>query len=156
LEDSLLDPSWYNNINAFSYGELKYMYCPKCGQQNPEGSKYCRNCGTLLADAVEATGTTEQSSPTSSSQPQPVLQAGRNSGMAVAALVLGIIGLFFNILGVLAIIFGAIAISQINREPGLQGKGMAVAGLVLGIVSIAVWILIIVFVSSAFWMFSAF
>ncbi|KXK02167.1 MAG: hypothetical protein UZ17_ACD001001537 [Acidobacteria bacterium OLB17] len=26
------------------------MFCPKCGQTNPEGSRFCRGCGTEIAD----------------------------------------------------------------------------------------------------------
>jgi hypothetical protein len=76
--------------------------------------------------------------------------------LAVAALVLGIAGLIFNFLGILAIIFGAIANGQINRDPELGGKGMAIAGLVLGIVTIVLWILVLVFASSMFWVFGEF
>jgi hypothetical protein len=78
------------------------------------------------------------------------LETARNSGLAVASLVLGIVGVFINPLSILAIIFGAIAMSQTGRNPNLKGRGMAVAGLVLGIVVAAFWI-IIVFVGSAFW-----
>lgn len=58
----------------------------------------------------------------------------RTNGFAVAALVFGI--LWMGGLGsLLAVIFGAVAISQINQSNGGQGgKGMAVAGFVLGIV----------------------
>jgi hypothetical protein len=51
--------------------------------------------------------------------------------MAIASLVLGIVGMFLPILGILALIFGGIGISKANQ--GASGKGMAVAGLVLGI-----------------------
>jgi hypothetical protein len=52
--------------------------------------------------------------------------------MATASLVLGILGLFLPILGVLALIFGGIGISKANQ--GATGKGLAIAGLVLGII----------------------
>jgi hypothetical protein len=80
-------------------------------------------------------------------RPREVVVA-RNSGMAVASLVLGIIaavGLVITwvpVLGwlsfapaVLAVIFGGIALAQINRDPAVKGTGMAVAGLALGIVA---------------------
>ena len=55
---------------------------------------------------------------------------GGGKGMSVAALVCGIVGLFFGglILGPLAIIFGAIGMKR-------DGRGMAIAGLVCGIVA---------------------
>jgi hypothetical protein len=79
------------------------------------------------------------------------LETARNSGLAVASLVLGIVGVFINPLSILAIIFGAIAMSQTGRNPNLKGRGMAVAGLVLGIVVAAFWIIIIIIAGSAFW-----
>jgi hypothetical protein len=49
-------------------------------------------------------------------------------------MVLGIVW-FYWITSILAVVFGHIAISQINRSGGMvTGKGMAIAGLVLGYV----------------------
>ena len=64
------------------------------------------------------------------------------NGLAVASLVLGILGLVtcwftFFIAPVLATIFGAVARRQI-RERGQSGNGMAVAGLVMGIIGIVI------------------
>jgi hypothetical protein len=50
--------------------------------------------------------------------------------LAVAALVLGILGVFVPLLGVLALCFGGVALSKANQ--GAPGKDMAIAGLVLG------------------------
>ena len=30
------------------------MFCPKCGQQNPETGKFCRSCGTDLGNVSQA------------------------------------------------------------------------------------------------------
>lgn len=70
------------------------------------------------------------------------------SGLAVTALVLGIIGipfvwLPFNILGILAVIFGGAAFPAINRGHR-GGKGMAITGLVLGLVECAIWVLLLI------------
>ncbi len=32
------------------------MFCPKCGQQNPETGKFCRSCGTDLSNVTDALG----------------------------------------------------------------------------------------------------
>jgi hypothetical protein len=88
-------------------------------------------------------------------QPQVVYQVAQPSnGMAVAALVVGIIGLvlFWTvwggvILGILGVIFGAVGISKANR--GAPNKGMAVAGLVLGALALVGSILFLVAVVSA-------
>lgn len=61
-----------------------------------------------------------------------VIQPQQTNGMAVAGLVLGILGILIPFLGILGLIFGAIGLSKANRGAG--GKGMAIAGVVLGIV----------------------
>jgi hypothetical protein len=74
----------------------------------------------------------------------PVLppQPQATNGLAVAALVLGILWLFW--LGsTLAILFGHIALDQIKHN-NQSGKGMAVAGLVLGYVGAGTFALFVV------------
>jgi len=73
----------------------------------------------------------------------------RTSGLAVASLVLGILGVLFGwlcfglVFSILAIVFGHVACSQVNRQPaGLTGKGMAITGFILGYVSIVTSIII--------------
>jgi hypothetical protein len=78
----------------------------------------------------------------------------QTSGFAVASLVLGIIGFFLNPLSILAVIFGAIALSQSGKNPAFRGKGMAVAGLVMGIIVIILWVVIIFLLGSLFWWYS--
>jgi hypothetical protein len=71
----------------------------------------------------------------------PVQQ--KNNGMAIAALVCGLVGLlFFNvILGPLALIFGLVGLNQINKAGGrLKGRGMAIAGIILAPFDIAIGI----------------
>lgn len=60
------------------------------------------------------------------------------SGMSIASLVLGILGLFILgwLFGTLAIIFGAIGM-------GRDGKGMAIAGLILGIIDLLISVIFI-------------
>lgn len=74
----------------------------------------------------------------------------------MASLVLGIAGFFINFLSILAIIFGAVAMGQTAKNPELKGRGMAITGLVLGIIVVAGWILMILFLGSAFWWASSF
>jgi uncharacterized protein DUF4190 len=63
------------------------------------------------------------------------------NGMAIASLVLGIIGVLIPFLGVLALIFGGVGMSKANQ--GASGKGMAIAGLVLGIIGTLITIYLI-------------
>jgi len=60
----------------------------------------------------------------------------RTNGLAIASLVLGVVGVIIPA-AILAVIFGPIARRQI-RERGEAGDGMAVAGLVLGIVWLSI------------------
>jgi len=69
----------------------------------------------------------------------PVVVSTTN-GFAVASMVLGIVWLFW--LGsLLAVVFGHIARSQIERSGVSAGNGMALAGLVLGYGAFALLIL---------------
>lgn len=72
----------------------------------------------------------------------PVQQ--RTNGFAVASLVLGI--LFCGLVtAILSVIFGNVALGQIERSNGGQkGRGLAIAGIVLG------WVGIVLLVIMAF------
>jgi len=79
----------------------------------------------------------------------------KGNGMAVAAMVLGILAVVLCwvmlvnfILGVLGIIFGALGIARANKIGG-TGKGMALAGLITGIFGILAGIVVVVFVLRA-------
>ena len=66
------------------------------------------------------------------------MERARTSGLAIASLACGIVGLVIPflgiILGILGIVFGVAAMSQTGRDPSLGGRGMAIAGLVCGVV----------------------
>jgi hypothetical protein len=77
----------------------------------------------------------------------------RNSGLAIASLVTGILSLFpgcccglFGIpLSIVALVMGIISIQQINASGGqIGGKNMAIAGTVLGGIAIAIDIVMFV------------
>ncbi len=123
------------------------MFCSQCGEKNPDNAKFCSKCGAALKAAAAP----------AKPAPAPTKAAAtgeRTSGMAIAALIMGILGfLTFGPLAILAIIFGAIGIGQANKDPSLKGKGMAVAGLVLGIIAIAGWVITLIFWGSFFWWF---
>lgn len=65
----------------------------------------------------------------------------RTNGLAIAALVCGLLP-FFCVTSVIAIILGHIGLSQVKNSGGAEtGEGMALAGLVLGYVFVAGWVL---------------
>jgi len=95
------------------------IVCPRCLAQSPITANNCKACGmpfTMEGTTVEA--------------------AGASNGFCVASLVLGIIGIPASctlILPLLAVIFGAIGLVQVNRaESGGGGRGMAIAGMICG------------------------
>jgi hypothetical protein len=58
-------------------------------------------------------------------------------------MVLGILWLYW-IGSILAVIFGHVALSQIQKDPSIQGRGMAVAGVVLGWVGLGVLLIVLI------------
>ena len=74
------------------------------------------------------------------------------NGMAIAAMVLGIVGLC-NPIGLLGLIFGMIARRQI-AERGEEGDGFAVTGIVLGWIAVAGTVLWILYLIFWFWFFN--
>ena len=74
----------------------------------------------------------------------------RMSGMAITALVMGLLNFvpFVNFISWLfAIIFGHLALSQIKEDPMIEGRGMAVAGLVITYTLIGVGCLFVILAS---------
>ena len=115
------------------------MQCTN-GHDNEADAKFCATCGTDTFSPDSASVPTFSPSATANATVTPNAKA---PSLAVAALVLGIIGLLiFPILfSTLAIIFGAMTRQKLVK--GASGYGMAVAGLGLGIIGLAVWILLI-------------
>lgn len=98
------------------------MKCPKCNHDNAEGSKFCLNCGTPLPQKINNPKT-------------------EGSGLAVASLVLGIVGfiLTFVVIGIIPAIIGLIfgIIAPATKKPK---KGMSIAGIVLSTLSILMFV----------------
>lgn len=104
------------------------MYCRNCGKEFAETDIFCTGCGQRKEAAPAYSGISVQ-------LPQKSTQ-GR--GLAIAAMVLGIISTIYSFLfipGILGIVFGFSAKSQGNKS------GMATAGIACGIVSICLGIL---------------
>lgn len=156
------------------------MFCPQCGAPNEDDSVFCGNCGAVLdpdadlpevseeptaeipsvepeAESVEQMlDVTPEEQPAPYEQPvsyEPSGAARPTSGMAIAALALGISGLtVFPFLGsILALIFGYMARNEIRRRPDeLTGRGLAVAGIVTGWIGVGLTVLSIVAVGGFF------
>lgn len=98
------------------------MYCSKCGQENPDDAQSCRSCdAVLISPPIQA----------------PSLDI-KSSGMAIAAMVLGIMSIFTCALtAVPAIILGIVSLVRIEKSGGsLTGRGFAIAGIIVPSVSL--------------------
>lgn len=75
--------------------------------------------------------------------PYGYVPAGTTNGLAVASLICSLLWVF-GVGSVLAVVFGFVARSQINRsDDGQRGGGLALAGIIVGFVGIVGMILII-------------
>jgi type II secretory pathway pseudopilin PulG len=100
--------------------------CPYCQAQNVDGAAFCTRCGQALGGG----GTV----------PGAPMAEGEQKGLAITALVAGILSLLgcVGVGSLVAIICGAMAVSRANKEPAVYGgKGMAIAGIVTGSLSFA-------------------
>jgi hypothetical protein len=76
--------------------------------------------------------------------PPGMYAAQRTNGMAIASMVLGIVWVYW-IGSILALVFGYIALGQIDRSGGKEaGRGMAIAGIVLGWIGVAMLVVTII------------
>ena len=93
------------------------MLCPKCGVHNLDNAPSCIACQLPLITPP----------------PRPM----KASGLAIASLVLGILGFFtFGLTGIVGMILGIIALYQISKKPlEVGGQPMAIVGMVLSCIS---------------------
>ncbi len=116
------------------------MFCSKCGTANMDQAAFCAQCGEAIGAAAG------YGSPPPHVQPQQVIaqrDIGEDPGMRMLlpvgrsplAIAAGYLGLF-SVCGLpapLAVIFGALAIMDIQKNPEKHGMGRAIFGLVMGI-----------------------
>ncbi len=78
------------------------------------------------------------------------------SGLSIAALITGILGLGPSGLGIVSIILGAVDLSRIKKGLSSEkGRGFDIAGIVLGSIGTIIWLIVliisIVLFSSMWW-----
>lgn len=79
----------------------------------------------------------------------PVYAAREMNGLAIAAFVVALVGLC-SPLGVLGLIFGYVAKSQIKARDN-SGGGLATAGIVLGWISLIGFIVLVIALAAGGW-----
>ena len=135
--------------------------CSNCGSEgHVNKSNPCEACGgTTAIHSLTYKERQERGQQQLSGQPpvqpsvvyvQPPAQYS-TSGLGIASMVLGIVWIYW-IGSVLAVIFGHVALSQIRKNPSIQGRGMALAGAILGWIGLGVLLIILIAgISVVFW-----
>jgi hypothetical protein len=111
-----------------------YQQCTHCGWNNQQGSLYCSQCGHWLS-SWRPIQTVEPTISPPQEQPPLATTAPRTNSLAVTGFIFGLVGFFIFgvVLGPLAVILGAVALSQIRKNSDSQGgKGFAIAAIVVG------------------------
>jgi Domain of unknown function (DUF4190) len=118
--------------------------CPACAKINEDAAAFCNQCGANLPATAYV--------PQQTAAQQPAMQqvrAPETSGLAIASLISGFLFFIFPA-GVLAVVFGHVARSQIRKSAGrLKGAGIALAGLILGYAGIALVVVILLIAAFA-------
>lgn len=125
--------------------------CPRCGYgAAPAQAEEYEDAPS--ADAAPTPGVSAGTAAATQRAPVQRPQGGygqgpRTDGGAVAALVLGIVGLVFIPLipSIIAWALGAQAVRRCDEDPDLEGRSMAMVGMVLGIVGVALVLLFLFF-----------
>ena len=99
------------------------MYCPKCGEKNEEGVKYCCKCGALLNEK----------------------EKNKKESLGTASLVIGIISLILSFTCIVFIpLFITIPLSIIGLVLGIVNKakkGKKISGIILNILAFIISII---------------
>lgn len=93
----------------------------------PDGSPDWLTLGSLpeFADALAQP-------PAFPNLPTPPAVPAKTSGMAIASLVLGLIGIFCGVTAIVGLVLGIVGLAKINKSQGqLTGKGLAIAGIIV-------------------------
>ncbi len=77
-------------------------------------------------------------------QPYGYAPQGGNNGLAIAAMICGLLGCFTCISAVVGIVLGFMALNQLKQNPYQTGRGMALTGIISGFVAIAGYLIYIV------------
>jgi uncharacterized membrane protein YvbJ len=96
------------------------MFCPKCGQQNPDEAKFCGKCGAAVSVAPAVPGRPSPEPPKDTG----VITPGMKNGMIAASIILPIVG----------IVVGIIYMLDDNPQKKEAGKLWLIIGIVAGVI----------------------
>ena len=109
-------------------------FCPSCGAEKKEGSKFCHNCGynfeNAVSEAVQNDDFNTQVNPQVNANPNPNVQSSQNSH--TISKVLGYI--FAILIPIIGIVFGIYLVTRDEEDAKKHGK------LIIGL-SVVIWII---------------
>jgi len=107
------------------------MYCPHCGTEQKEGTRFCTHCGGDLDTSPRAGAV-----PPKTAAPPPAPGESRAGLYAKIGIASGIVAIFFVplIFGPLGIILGYVARKDGEEQLGMYAIIAGIAGLVIGVV----------------------
>lgn len=116
---------------------MAMIQCPECGREISDQASFCPNCGRPVKGASQIVPNALQA------------PSGEVNGLAIASLVLGIVGLvtMCSKLGLIPSILGLI-LGCIARNGKKSGQGMATAGIILSSAAIALVLVFWVFLGA--------
>lgn len=132
-------------VKEVGVNEIRYKKCDR-----PDGPDYTISKRDVLSikytnGEVERFGTGTSSSSTNGAYTSPTSPANdgpRTDPFAIVAISAGGLAIFTGlgslVLGAAAVVFGALSLARIRKEPNrFKGKGLAMAGMIIGIVAAA-------------------
>ena len=154
MSDTSQGPGWWLASDGKWYPPESWTGPPEAqGQASAPGSAAAVTPGQPAGGPPRYPGTTGPYGGAGVSPPYGYAQqmpydapaAKKTNGLAIASLVCSCAGiLFFGVPGIVGIIFGFVARSQIRRSNGTQGgEGLALAGIIVGFVWIGILAVII-------------
>ena len=118
------------------------MYCPNCGAQNPDGVRFCAQCGrNLTPDIYTAPAAAPQPQPVPSPEPVVVYQAPKINVLCVVGFVTSLVSIpLIGTTAVISLILSIIGLVSASKN-NQRGRGQAIAGIIISIVLLVGWII---------------
>ncbi len=147
------EATFHQMVSDGRVGPTTLVWCE--GLPNWQPLEQLRSSGMMTTQlpAIPANGTQPMPIPMAAPVPYYVPVGPVNSGMAIASLICGILGLVtcMAFLGIPAVICGHMAMAQIGRAPQqVGGRGLAIGGLVCGYLQLLVLVFFLVQILSSF------